>query len=439
MDSLPKPLDQRLPLTHTNSTISPRMLDLARVLVLIGALGIIAFGFLTGLTALGAGLLNQGTDRLVLVTLAVSLLALCLGLGSVLARQAWQSKQRHASSDFRPRMIGFLVLLFLLAVALGQIMLSLDLLPAVTFPFFHVVAAALPSLIILALVGRALPGVTTWRDMLLQLSSGAFVATPLAFALEAIVALGLLMATLVSLVLRPGGTELLQTMATYLQDPTWSQDQASLAPALMSPPILAAIFFVVAGVVPLVEESVKTVGVGLMAYRQPTLSQAFLWGLAGGAGFALVEGLLNTASGIPIWAPVTLLRVGTTLLHCFTGALMGLAWYSVLAKRRWRYGLGLYAASIGAHSLWNALSLGMALVSIGALEADASGGSRPLSSFAIATALALLLVLVLATALGLVSLTLYVRKQSPAPESTHLEHSPSNVDPLPATGSESDP
>lgn len=408
IDSLSQTSHQRPPSAGTRSTGTSKVLDLARVLVLVAALGIITLGSLAGLTAIGVGLLIGGTDTLVLVTFGTSLLALTGGLGTALAIQARQATRRQPSSAFRPTMAGLLVLLFLLAVAIGQILLSLDLMPVVTFPLFHVTAATLPSLVILALVGRSLCGVTTWRDEILQLSSGAFVATPLAFVLEAVILMGLLMATLVSVALRPGGQELLQTLTAYLQDPAWLQDPAALAPALTSPAILTAALLVVAGIIPLVEETVKTVGIGLMAYRRPTLPQALLWGLAGGAGFTLVEGLLNAASGVQMWAPVILLRAGTTLLHCFTGALMGVVWYKVLARQNWGHGLGLYAASIGIHGLWNALSVGMAVLSLGMPQSGTA------DSLGIVTVLALLLTLILAMALGLAGLTLYVRKHSPA-------------------------
>lgn len=415
IDSLSQAPYQRPSPASTMPASTSKTLDLARVLVLITALGIVVLGSLASLTAIGVGILSGGTDTLVLVTFGTSLLALTGGLGTALALQARQAIRRQPSSAFRPGMVGLLVVLFLLAVAIGQILLSLDLLPVVTFPLFHIAAASLPSLIIVALVGRVLCGVATWRDGILQLSSGAFVATPLAFALEAIILLSLLVATLVSVALRPGGQELLQTMTAYLQHPAWLQDPAGLAPAFTSPAILAAGLLTVAGIIPLIEETVKTVGIGLMAYRRPTLPQAFLWGLAGGAGFTLVEGLLNAASGVQMWAPVILLRVGTTLLHCLTGALMGLAWYKILARQQWRHGLGLYAISIGIHGLWNALSMGMAILSMG-MPQPGTG-----DSLGVVAALALLLVLILAMALGLAGLTVYVRKQIPVPQAPRSE------------------
>ena len=56
---------------------------------------------------------------------------------------------------------------------------------------------------------------------------------------------------------------------------------------------------------PAAEEAVKTLGVLLMGYRRPDGARAFLWGVSVGAGFALVEGLLNGAlalGGQEAWA-----------------------------------------------------------------------------------------------------------------------------------------
>lgn len=403
------------------------MRNLMRVLVLLAALSIVGLGILGG--SVGTlisllGLSNNEAEPLVMVTFGMSLLTVMVGLGLILAWHAWRAIQGYPSSIFRPRRIGLWGLAFVLAVLLGHMVLSLDLLPVVTFPILHIAAAILPPLIILALVGRGLGAVSSLRDVILQTASGAFLSTPLAFGLEATAILAFSTATLAGVAIRPGGQALLQRMATYLEDPTWFQDPTALAPAFMSPVIVAAATVFVSGVIPLIEEAVKTVGVGLMAYRRPTLPQTLLWGLAGGAGFALVEGLLNTSGGLEAWTPVILLRVGATLLHCFTGALMGLAWYNVLSKRRWLHGLGLYTASVAVHSLWNALSIGMALFSLGAIDSDITGADQMATGLGIVTILALLVVLAVVMALGLLGLTNYTRKHSPAAGSPETRPAP---------------
>jgi hypothetical protein len=408
-------LDRQTPVSTTGPGTGSPPRDLLRILVLIAALGIAVLGLLGGGIGLLLSLFRHDADSLSIATLSISLLVLTVGLGSVLAWHTWRAIRGYASPAFRPGKIGFLVLLLLLSLVLGQMILSLHLLPVITFPLFHVSATILPALIILALVGRGLGGITSRRDVVLQIASGAFLGAPLAFALEAVALSSLLGAAIIGLVARPGGQELIQTLTTYLQDPALLQEPSLLAPVFNSLAILAVVFVFVAGIVPLIEEGVKTVGVGLMAYRKPTLSQAFLWGLAGGTGFAIVEGLLNTTGGLAAWTPMVLLRIGATLLHCFTGALMGIAWYNVLQKRRWAQGFGLYAASVALHSLWNALTIGMVLLSLGQLGTDPTEGNQMMAEMGIVIMLVLLAVLALALALALLGLTLYIRKRSRAP------------------------
>lgn len=391
------------------------------ILVLIAALSIVALGFMSGCVSIVVGVIGPAADRLVTVTFAVSIMILTVVLGISIAWHAWRATQGYSSGAFQPRSIWLLGLGFVLALGTGQLILLLGLLPEITFPLLHVAAAVLPALFIVALVGRGLGGTSSWRDVVLQIGSGAFVSGPLAFALEAVTIMGLVITVLIGVVLRPGGQEMIQKMLTYLNDPALLQDPTALTSVFMSPILVAAMFAVLAGLIPLIEEAVKTVGVGLMAYRQPTLSQAFLWGLAGGAGFSLVEGLLNTAGSVDSWAQVMLLRVGATLLHCLTGALMGLAWHDVLTKRRWRYALGLYSASVAIHGTWNALTGALALISFRALGTNLAGGQEILAGAGAVAILGLLAALTGAMAFALRALTLSVRKRSPAPIPSELQ------------------
>jgi hypothetical protein len=388
------------------------MQNLVRVLVFIAALSIVTLGLLGGAAGIMFSLLSNDVDRLAMVTFSTSFVSLTAGLGLVLAWQAWQAIQGHPSTVFRPKRVWPMVLAFCLAVAIGHAVLVLGPVPLLTFPPFHVAAAALPPLILVAIVGRGLGGVSLWRDVVLQLASGAFLATCLAFALEAVALLSMLTAALAGAAIRPGGVELLQTLSAYLQDPTWLQQPTNLAPVLSSPALLVAALAVVAAVIPLIEEAVKTVGVGLMSYRRPSLSQAFLWGMAGGAGFALTEALLNTATGLEAWAPVITLRVGATVLHCLTGALMGLAWYAVLRGRRWGCGFGLFGLSIGIHGIWNALSAGITFLALVTVETDVTVAEQTMAGWSVVASVGLMVILILTTSLSLAALTWYVRRRS---------------------------
>jgi hypothetical protein len=391
------------------------MRELLRILVLIAALCIAAIGLLLGVIGIALSLLSGGPDQLMATTLSASLLVLSLGLGLASAWHAWRAIQGYASAAFRPQRIWLWVLFFVLSVALGQAMLSLSLLPVLTFPLLHITASVLPALIIVALVGRSLQGVTTWRDMTLQVASGAFLAAPLAFLLEGTAIVLIASAAFLGLAWQPGGQDLLVKVTSYAQNPPWIPDLGVIGPDLLTPVVIAAALALVAGIIPLIEEAVKTIGVGMMAYRRPALPQAVLWGLAAGAGFAIAEGLLNTTGGLGAWLPTVLLRIGTTLLHCLTGALMGLAWYQLRSGQGRARSLGLYLTSISIHGLWNGLALVMALLSLDALGADTTSSGQLMAGLGTLAILLVLALLVLGMAGSLGGLAVYVRRRIPAP------------------------
>jgi RsiW-degrading membrane proteinase PrsW (M82 family) len=354
----------------------PPLLGLSRVLVLIAGLGIVALGLTGGLAAVTLALLARGSERLAGATVGISVIALTAGLGLPLAWHAWQAMQGRPSLPFRPRRPWPLVAAFFLAVAAGQLALNLGLVPSLLFPPFHVIAALAPPVVILVLVARGLGPTGRWRDTVLHLSSGAFLATPLAFLLEGVFILGIVALLVGGLALRPGGAEMLQGLA----ESTWLQDPQDLLPLLVTPGVVAAALLITAVFVPVVEELVKAVGVGLVAYRRPHIRQAMLWGLAGGAGFAMVEALFNTMGSLPSWAPVIVLRVGASLLHCTAGALMGIAWHHLLVVRRWGPALGLFLAAIAIHAAWNTVSVGVAFLSLGTISPDGSVVSLELAA-----------------------------------------------------------
>ena len=390
------------------------MRELLRVLVLIAALSIVALGSPLGVVGATLSLQSGGYDVALTVTLSVSILVLSLSFGLALAWHAWRAIQGHPSGPFRPRRSWLLLLLFLLALVLGQVVLSSSILPVLTFPLLHIAACVLPALFIVAVVGQALRGVITWRELVLQISGGVFLAAPLAFVLEVTAILLIATAALAGLTLQPDGQELVRAVTSYLQDPAWLLDPSALAPALLTPVVVAAAVALVAGLVPLIEEAIKTLGAGLMSYRQPSLPQAVLWGLAAGAGFSIAEGLLNSVGGLEAWLPTVLLRIGTTLLHCLTGMLMGLAWFQI-TRRRWARALSLYLLSVAIHGLWNGLTTIMVLLSLTAIGTGADSGSQLAIAIGTLAILSGLVVLGLGMTAGLAGLTAYARRQAATP------------------------
>jgi hypothetical protein len=232
-------------------------------------------------------------------------------------------------------------------------------------------------------------------------NSGAF----LAFGSEAVFGLFTLFAVLLIVALAPNGMAWLQKLTANQQDPSWIADPVSLSQASLSPPIAIALVLIFVVIAPLGEKLFKPLGVALMSYRQPGAAQAFLWGVAGGAGFAIAEGLFNTAIALESWSAVVLLRLGSTLMHCLGSGLMGLGWYHLLRTRRLWHILGTYAASVGLHVLWNMGAIGMAAVSVGAMASDADKVSLALSGLGVLVLGAYLILLALFMAFAIYYLT----------------------------------
>jgi len=124
-------------------------------------------------------------------------------------------------------------------------------------------------------------------------------------------------------------------------------------------------------IVPLIEEPFKSlIPVLAGTWQKLTPASGFLWGVASGAGFAVLEGLLNGGLSLDKWGSVALLRIGSSAMHCFAAGLTGWGWGQTLGRRKWPRLVLAYVLAIGLHGVWNSLSIGMG---IGALALEGPG------------------------------------------------------------------
>lgn len=352
------------------------MFRIARIIVVIAGLSIAFLGLLAGALSFALPPIMGREIDMLRATTGASFTTLGLGLGLPLAWQGLNSLRGRPSRAFRPPRAWVLVAAFVVAVILGQAVLAFDLLPALTFPPFHVLGAALPPLFFLAFVGRSLAdGNIRWREVVLQLASGAFLSTFGAFSSVAVLGLLTMVIVLTLTALTPGGAAWFQELSAHLQDPRWFQNPENAYSILFSPPIIIAFGLTVLVIIPLTEEMFKSLGVVIMSYRRPSRARAFLWGLASGAGFALAEGLSSGALSLDDWGGAAVLRIGVAAMHCLGGGLMGLGWHYLFATRRPWHLLGAYAISASLHFFWNAVAFGLIIASspIGASAIDEVG------------------------------------------------------------------
>ena len=90
---------------------------------------------------------------------------------------------------------------------------------------------------------------------------------------------------------------------------------------------------------------------------------------------------------------------------------MGLAWYGVLARRRWGRAIALYAASVAIHGLWNGLAVIMTLLFLSSFDSLVPEIGQMLTNLMVLAILAIFGGLVVAIGLGMVGLVYFVRKR----------------------------
>jgi hypothetical protein len=125
-----------------------------------------------------------------------------------------------------------------------------------------------------------------------------------------------------------------------------------------NPLVITAVFVTIGGLMPLIEELLKTLGLWILRKRILTPAEGFSAGLIGGAGFALIESAsLIAETGGANWLQLVLLRIATSLLHItlsgFVGWGLASAWTQ---KRNGRFFFSLLIAA-GVHGLWNSLAI----------------------------------------------------------------------------------
>jgi hypothetical protein len=316
-----------------------------------------------------------------------------LGFGVPLILHGWAGWQALPSRSFSPSRGWLLWLVWMLLIGLGAVVSLVSWLPAVLLPLIHVLTMSFPPFILLWAVGGALEGkVGSWREVVVTMVSGGSLGLGFSLVGEALVALGLIVAMIVVALLTPGGEQRILALANDLRNPAWLMDFTNLAQLLLSPLVAVSLLGLFAIPVPLIEEAFKTVAAGVAArWVRPGAARAFLWGVAGGAGFALAENLFNGAlGGTEGWAVGAVSRLGATVMHCATGGLVGWGWGQFWSRQRpWRL-IGSYIAAVMVHGIWNGITVVMAILSTSMFVNAVSGPWLVLENLGIFVLLGLL-------------------------------------------------
>lgn len=270
-------------------------------------------------------------------------------------------------------------LVFAGALALGGLAIGLGGSALVLMPVLHLAAALAPAMAIVGYAAWSLGG-HPGRRSLAALAWGGLGATAIAFLLELFFGLVLALVLWAALASSAEGSALLERIWAQLSaapigpgglDPGLL---AELQRELLRPSVLLAVFAMLGLIGPTVEELAKAAGVALL--RPATRGEAFLLGVACGAGFGLAEAILIGATSVVVlgWLVMMLVRAASTIMHAAVGGWVGLGVGALQRELSWSRGLGFLALAILVHGLWNLLVLSAVLGALAAASGFALGG-----------------------------------------------------------------
>lgn len=362
--------------------------DIIDYLLLMGSVGIFFLGLCSGCFLLFQ-LITRSDGGAESPTLSgiFMIAALCL-VGVPAAIISLRSIQGREIPRLEPPIINltYIIILFILTLVLGYFTLERSSHYNILSTIVHISAAAIPATIAILLVIRHNPPISQ-RRFWGSLFIGTWVIPTSAILIE-LVLMVVGMATLVfGSLATPEGQLLIDSLST---PEFWTSETMleNFGTIFDQPIIIIAIFLFVCFLVPIIEESLKSLAIIPILRRKPSPTESFLSGILGGVGFAFVEALFLTPTGAD-WTQTMFTRSGATMMHTFTAGVTCWGIGQAITYKRWNRFFGAFSVAIIMHGLWNAAAIG---IGIGILP---SQGGEELISMNIAQIFLILGIMVL--------------------------------------------
>ncbi|MGD8554420.1 MAG: PrsW family glutamic-type intramembrane protease [Anaerolineales bacterium] len=208
--------------------------------------------------------------------------------------------------------------------------------------------AVLAIVLMLRWVGPPISARRAWGQFLL----GLWGAVPIAVVIEVLVPIfAIILLQLVPSIFSRLEAFYQQFRYQLMTPPLDSE--ALLRQLVREPWLLVLSFGFAVVVIPIIEETAKTIAIWPFLRRRLSAEDAFLGGALAGAGFALFEMYFLTEPA-QRW-PITLVgRMLTSLMHCTASGLASWALAEGIVRRNWRRLIKGYIGAVLLHGVWNA-------------------------------------------------------------------------------------
>jgi len=148
--------------------------------------------------------------------------------------------------------------------------------------------------------------------------------------------------------------EVEQLIGQIEQAPDMDSVAYLLEPILKNPLTLLTALTFLSFLVPVIEESAKSLGIWLVADRLASPAQGFAMGVLSGAGFALAESLSASLTVDDTWAVTLFMRAVSSSMHMLATGLVGWGIAHARLEKRYFKMIGMMMLAILLHSAWNA-------------------------------------------------------------------------------------
>jgi len=320
--------------------------------VMQGISGVLGLFLLLSVINGGSG--DPAAQQAIALT-TIAMLSLVPGL--ILTYHGISASMGEGSGEFRPPVALWALVAYAAVLVAGGLVMASTTPIAAPMPALHVLAAALPGVTLVAMASRGgtLGGravrFLTWRQVTLAMAISMAVGTAIALYVESLGSLGAILLMLV----HNGAFEFARDSSDVNDVIRNSRFILTRNEQFVANLITAAVL------APLAEEFSKGLGVRFMMRRETTRLQAFVLGAAAGAAFGFLEamlyGLAGIDNGLGYWWLIMLVRGGSTTLHVFNTALVGLAWWYWSIGGKPRRALVLFAAAVCSHAVWNGFAV----------------------------------------------------------------------------------
>jgi hypothetical protein len=256
---------------------------------------------------------------------------------------------------------GFLALILAwpLILTLGNILLKTGGLALYLFPIAQVSAVLVLAFWFFLVAGMGLERSSpqwNWGMLSAGMLGGTFLSLLFEILGGILLLAGIIVLVMINPVLQGEFSQLASRLANIGSD--MDALMRILTPYLTRPAVIITMVFSISVAVPLMEEALKPIGLWFISRKELTPAQGFMGGVISGAGFALIESLLNTARLLDeSWIIVSSLRFGTTLIHMLASGLVGWGLASAWSQRKYLRLAGAYLAAVLLHGIWNGFAI----------------------------------------------------------------------------------